>query len=533
MSCTTSAVPAKALAGWRAPVSAGGTGVGFPSHRRCRRFRATRENIVTTWHFAPRIRVAVSAASCDAGAAAGAPREISRHLISSHFHISNRIDITARAVTDPSGVRGAEDDGVGDGDGEEKRRDKPSASLRENPATTASPQRRRGGTSDLDMRTRAAMYGHGRERNRSPRGDDGGWSRDDESRDASLQKSKTNVVAKRAPSPMRDRRREYLKQQRENQTRVDSTQSEVYQVAGDITERFGRNLRDGDLEACVFELEAALLESPSVKKRVGRTLVPMHKRFLHKCVDLTDPPRLDLALRYANVLPPDPRLFASTLATCARLRDFEAASRAFAMYATNNMAPDNFAYSGIISAAGKAGGKLHSARALLTQAETDLGESCDVGVYNAFIDACAREGDVASAQATVDVMRQRKSLPSKPNTRTYNSVITAAARARDLGAAKRALTELEDDETLEPTDRTFGAALAAAATSEPMTHTDVQWALDTYARFVTSHPNFAANNHASSSLLTVLARGVAAGAWPGEASHRALPKSRRLFYRSR
>ena len=104
--------------------------------------------------------------------------------------------------------------------------------------------------------------------------------------------------------------------------------------------------------------------------------------------------------------------------------------------------------------------------------------------------------------------------------RTYNSVITAAARARDLPAAKAALAEMERARPrVEPTDRTFGAALAAAAAEEVQSAENVRWALATYDRFV-SDPAFLSayrrNNHAASSVLTVLARGVAAGAWPAE-----------------
>jgi pentatricopeptide repeat protein len=118
-----------------------------------------------------------------------------------------------------------------------------------------------------------------------------------------------------------------------------------------------------------------------------------------------------------------------------------------------------------------------------------------------------------------------------PNARTYNSVITAAARARDLPAAKAALAEMERARPrVEPTDRTFGAALAAAAAEEVQSAENVRWALATYDRFV-SDPAFLSayrrNNHAASSVLTVLARGVAAGAWPAEDAVRRAGRGRR------
>ena len=255
-----------------------------------------------------------------------------------------------------------------------------------------------------------------------------------------------------------------------------------------------------------------------IARRVGRKLAVHHKRFLGACAD-SKPPRMDLALRYAAALPPDTRLYASALSVLARARDFETATKVFGLYRDAGFAPDVFAYSGIISAAGKAG-NASAARDHLANAVADLGDACDVGVYNAYIDACARDGDVREAFATCRAMQSRQSRTCAPNARTYNSLITAAARARDFPAAKAALSELEavfeseGDPEMEPTDRTFGAVLAAAATCESATE-NVRWALETYDRCITLK-GMALNNHAASSLLTVLARGVAAGAWPAE-----------------
>ena len=78
-------------------------------------------------------------------------------------------------------------------------------------------------------------------------------------------------------------------------------------------------------------------------------------------------------------------------------RRFAGAARVFTLYEARGVKADVFAYSGIISAAGKAG-DLASARALLANAVEHLGDACDVGVYNAFVDACARGGDVAAAR---------------------------------------------------------------------------------------------------------------------------------------
>jgi len=66
-----------------------------------------------------------------------------------------------------------------------------------------------------------------------------------------------------------------------------------------------------------------------------------------------------------------------------------------------------------------------------------------------------------------------------------------------------------------PTDRTYGAALSAAANDGGTRSAEnVRWALEVYRR--ASEAGMGANNHAVSSLLTTLARGVAAGSWSGD-----------------
>ena len=547
MTCTVHASPAKALVGWLTPVTAGRELPTFPSHRRWR--SGSRSDLVssdtpnvTAWRL-PNNRRAVATASLASGAAAGAPRKGSGHKFSNCIEITNRKYVATWAVTDPQAHRGAEDDEedatVGEKDGANRgRRDKTNGATRR-PASV-SPPRRRNGTSDADMRKRAARYGRERERLNTPRrmSDTAGGERDTVS-SSDFDTSPRAPTKPKSAKPMRDRRRAYLDKRRamgrENKGNARSVSPRTKAFAGEITERFENSLAAGDLDACVFDLASALRLShdedkdegerwvgadfnsdtrSSVKVHVGRSLGQLHKRFLTQCA-AHDPPRTDLTLRYARALPPDSRLYASVLGACARGKDFESACRVFEMYKLNGLAPDVFAYAGIISAAGKAG-KLNDASALLRRAVSDLGDTCDVGVYNAFIDACARVGDVTQAQSTCTQMRQRNSKICAPNTRTYNSIITAAARARDFSAAKTALHELELDQILEPTDVTFGAALAAAATSEPSS-ANIQWAIDTYDRFTRlDTTKWHGNNHAASSLLTVLARGVAAKEWPAE-----------------
>ena len=75
-------------------------------------------------------------------------------------------------------------------------------------------------------------------------------------------------------------------------------------------------------------------------REVGRRLNPAHKQFLGACKDAR---RLDLALRYAQSLPPNPRLYSSVLGACAQAKDHAAAVAAFDLYSRHGLAPDAFA----------------------------------------------------------------------------------------------------------------------------------------------------------------------------------------------
>ena len=514
MSCAARAVPAGALVGWRTPARTGGERLVFPAHSRCRSARRSGNSTRVRTSFLAHRR-GVATASLDAGAGVGATREGSQRSFSNCATTSSSRDVAARAVTDPQGVRGAEDDPSEGGDEDasenEGRRDEPRRPGRR--ATSASPQRRRSARSNAEYRARAVMYGRERDRRNAPGpGDERGRSR------ASARNVSSDVERRRSASaprgPRRDRRRA---RQRSRDDPDDESVSSAVAEAGAIVGRFESALARGNLETCVSELEAGPARAREAQRRVGRALAPHHRRFFSACA-ACKPPRTDLARRYASALAPNARMYASALTTCARAKDFANAAGVFALYETRGVAPDVFAYSGIVSAAGKAG-DLDAARRFLDIAVAHLGDACDVGVYNAFVDACARSGDVRAARQMCAAMKARGNPACAPNARTYNSVITAAARARDLPAAKAALADMERDRPrVAPTDRTFGAALAAAAAEEVPRAENVRWALETYDRFV-SDPAFAGarrNNHAASSVLTVLARGVAAGAWPSE-----------------
>ena len=169
MSCAARAVPAGALAGWRTPATTGGERLGFPAHTRCRSARLSGDSTRVTTSFLVHRR-GVATASLDAGTGGGATRECSQRSLWSHETTLSSRDVAARAVTDPQGVRGAEDEPSNGGDEDasedDGRRDDSRRPGRR--ATSASPQRRRSASSDAEYRARAVMYGRERERRNAP-----------------------------------------------------------------------------------------------------------------------------------------------------------------------------------------------------------------------------------------------------------------------------------------------------------------------------------------------------------------------------
>ena len=169
MSCAARAVPAGALVGWRTPARTGGERLVFPAHSRCRSARRSGNSTRVRTSFLAHRR-GVATASLDAGAGVGATREGSQRSFSNCATTSSSRDVAARAVTDPQGVRGAEDDPSEGGDEDasenEGRRDEPRRPGRR--ATSASPQRRRSARSNAEYRARAVMYGRERDRRNAP-----------------------------------------------------------------------------------------------------------------------------------------------------------------------------------------------------------------------------------------------------------------------------------------------------------------------------------------------------------------------------
>ena len=132
------------------------------------------------------------------------------------------------------------------------------------------------------------------------------------------------------------------------------------------------------------------------------------------------PWRADLAFAYAAAVPPTVIVYDALTSACVQQRDYPGTLRAFHMYAAAGMTPSVFEFSGLISLAGKAGELEVAADAL--KAAVD-GHACDVVVFNAFVDACARAGDYPRAAQAVDWMRRQAGGLFRTSTRPTLNVL--------------------------------------------------------------------------------------------------------------
>ena len=303
----------------------------------------------------------------------------------------------------------------------------------------------------------------------------------------------------------------------------------------------GRPRARGDLEACVARVAAALaaddddadagglrvvvsrrvdgLESASasVRAAVGRRHRPAHKRFLGACASASrrGGRRLDLAMSPRC----SPRTPGCTRPSSARAGGAGPRRRAcsgwFALLARGaGLGPDAFAHERSLIAPPRAKARDSAVLARGALSDAVACGAADSGVFNAYVDAARVAATSSSARRVVASCPPRGSRAARPHVQLPHRRREQART--DLGAAKAALAALDAAcaRGLEATDRTFGAALFAAANGEPG---------DDGARAVGARRwrgrgarARAGTTTPASSLFTALARGVAAGAWPAK-----------------
>jgi pentatricopeptide repeat protein len=198
-------------------------------------------------------------------------------------------------------------------------------------------------------------------------------------------------------------------------------------------------------------------------------------------------------------------LYCAVIYMCGRAKDWRVAHEAFRLRRDEaDATPDRFAYSALVSAAGKCG-NAKAAREAFEEANA-VGE-VDTVVYNAYIDVCAGRGDYEGALETLE--RMKKTPDVAPNIRSYNGVISASTRQKNFTGAVAAWEEIKRAKDLEPTKITYGAMLAAGAAADDV---DVEWSEQLFDEAIRSGAcGPAGNDHMVSSMLSAYARGIVLG----------------------
>tara|TARA_B100000287_G_scaffold425082_1_gene470836 strand:- start:103 stop:2676 length:2574 start_codon:yes stop_codon:yes gene_type:complete len=198
-------------------------------------------------------------------------------------------------------------------------------------------------------------------------------------------------------------------------------------------------------------------------------------------------------------------LYCAVIYMCGRAKDWRVAHEAFRLRRDEaDATPDRFAYSALVSAAGKCG-NAKAAREVFEEANA-VGE-VDTVVYNAYIDVCAGRGDYEGALETLE--RMKKTPDVAPNIRSYNGVISASTRQKNFTGAVAAWEEIKRAKDLEPTKITYGAMLAAGAAADDV---DVEWSEQLFDEAIRSGAcGPAGNDHMVSSMLSAYARGIVLG----------------------
>ena len=278
-----------------------------------------------------------------------------------------------------------------------------------------------------------------------------------------------------------------------------------------------RAMQAGDADGVVRALRRSALsgvgETVKERRRVSRLLErelrATHKKFIQSCASQR---RMDAALEYARLFEskhvtetsPAADLYCGVISACGRARDWNTAWTAFECRRDEGgVEPDPYAYSMLISTAGKCG-NLKAAREAF--AEANRVEAVDTVLYNSFIDVCAARGDYDGARGTLERMQNVDGLVA--NIRSYNGVISASTRQKNFLGALWAWNEI-DAQSLEPTAHTYGAMLAAGAAAK---EASVDWSIEMFDRALASGVcGRAGNNHMVSSMLSAYAHGVARG----------------------
>lgn len=145
--------------------------------------------------------------------------------------------------------------------------------------------------------------------------------------------------------------------------------------------------------------------------------------------------RMDVAVSLLRMMPKNEKYLSAAMSSCSRAKDWKSAQDTFQLWSE----PTSYAYSGIIAAANQTG---QLDQALLLFATAVEKGALSTSVCNAAIESLCKKGKRDEAEAILQRMKVEWGL--QPNTRSYNSLIRAAAKLGDMKEGLRFKTQMAD-----------------------------------------------------------------------------------------
>jgi len=220
------------------------------------------------------------------------------------------------------------------------------------------------------------------------------------------------------------------------------------------------------------------------------------KEFFASCVSKG---RLDLAMEYISLVNSTPALYRNLLSCCTRANDFEGARFVYTKQKEAGYTPNEFVYSNLISAAGRA--KDPASAAIYLEEAVDAGVANTV-VVNAAMDAFGRSNQ---ASDVVGLHRRMRKLGIPENTETFNILMQTASRLRRHALVKSFYRRMKRMD-IAPTERTFAILLSSGGKLRgPEVAGLADWAFGVLDDIRTCS-GIRVNNHILSALFTACAR---------------------------
>jgi len=251
---------------------------------------------------------------------------------------------------------------------------------------------------------------------------------------------------------------------------------------------YNKSLNQGRLEECLDMLADGWVVEVSHR----------YKDFLELCVTKR---RMDLGYKLCLVVPKCNKkgcLYSAMLSACGRAKDFKHAKLAYQHWQDSGLPLNIYGYTAYVAAASKTRNFEVAQR---TYKEAVAEGHVSVYLFNAFLDACGRCGRYSLAAG---VCREMEEAGVAPDVFTFNTLMSGAAGALDMGAVRAHLEEMEA-RGVQPQQQTYGILMSAAANNRG----ELPWALGLYEEMKTR--GIPANNFIVSALLKACAKAEKGG----------------------